>query len=96
MADPNEMQHLAAGLHSYSLMSVLAQEIVLCNFCQVDFGSYHPGYFGTARRVDFRQMTLLREIAEPKSVTDKYCDHCGRRLAFLRFLVKVRRAPEAG
>lgn len=91
--DPKELDHLAAGLHTYAVMRVFDMDIVLCNFCQVDFSSYSAGYFEKARRVGLgRGMVLVRDFPEPHPTKDKYCPTCGRRLAFLRFLAKVRAA----
>jgi len=90
-ANPGEIDHLANGRHTYAEVRVYGAVIVLCDFCQLDFGSYAAGYFGQARRARLGQgLTLVRQISEPRVSKDKYCPNCARRLAFLRFLADVR------
>jgi len=90
-ADPAELNHLAEGRHKYAAVSVLHSSIVLCDFCQVDFTSYDPEFFGQGR--GFRpgkDVVFVRDVLDPQPTKDKYCPKCGRRLAFLRFLAAVR------
>jgi hypothetical protein len=90
-ADPAELGHLAEGRHKYAEFRIFATAIILCDFCQVDFGSYAPDYFGRSHRVRYgKGLTFVRDILDPQPTKDKYCPSCGRRLAFLRFLADVR------
>ncbi len=90
-ADPAELGHLAEGRHKYAEFLVFNTAIVLCDFCQVDFGSYAPDFFGQSHRVRYgKGVTFLRDVLDPHPTKDKYCPNCGRRLAFLRFLAAVR------
>src|SRR4051794_5038082 len=38
--DPEELEHLSAGRHTYAELRIFGLTIVLCNFCWVDFSSY--------------------------------------------------------
>ena len=89
--DPKELEHLSEGRHTYAVMNVFGVDIVLCSFCQVDFSSYRPTYFGRASRAHFgRELAFVRDELNPRPTKDRYCPECGHRLAFLRFLAKAR------
>ena len=84
---PPELEHLKEGRHKYSELELFGATLVLCDFCQVDFDSYDPSYFGRTGGQRFsRQMHVLRDVTQPAMSKDKYCPNCNRRLAFLRFL----------
>jgi hypothetical protein len=88
-----ELEHLAAGRHSYAEMRAFGVNVVLCNFCRVDFSSYDPTYFGRTPVIrPEREMTFVRDVLNPSPGKDKYCASCGHRLAFLRFLEAARAA----
>lgn len=90
-ADPAELIHLAEGIHSYAEFLILDTPIVLCNFCKVDFNSYHAEYFGQTRRLRLgHDLTFVRDVTNPQAAKDKYCPSCRRRLAFLRFVTSIR------
>ena len=40
----SELREFAAGEHEYHLYRVFGPEIVPCDFCDADFGSYYPSY----------------------------------------------------
>ncbi len=87
--DSEELEHLAQGRHTYAEFTAFgALPIVLCDFCDADFGSYYAAYFGMAgeRLVGNDVLGFSRSI-DPQSVphSDKYCPACGHRLAFLNF-----------
>jgi hypothetical protein len=87
--DPQEFSHYRK--HTYSEVRVLDTDgLVLCDFCEVDFGSYDPTYFGLPRkhRIGFPQH--LRSVTTIGIDKDKYCPKCHKRLAFLKFLGAVR------
>lgn len=93
-ADPTELAHLAQRRHSYAEMRIFGVNIVLCNFCRVDFSSYDPTYFGLAPGTrSERDMVFVGDVLNPQPTKDKYCPNCGRRLAFLRFVAEVRAKP---
>src|SRR5262245_22994042 len=88
-AFPEELQHFAEGRHTYAEYRIFGElSLVLCNFCQVDFGSNDPRYFGLAEnvRIGFEKMSLVRNV-DPSPVTyDQVCPVCKHRLAYLRFV----------
>ena len=92
--DPKELQHLAERKHVYIEVLAFHLPIILCDFCLVDFSSYDPEYFNRRKgtRLDFSQFTVVRELDSPKIEKDKFCEACGRRLAFLRFVAAARDA----
>jgi len=95
--DPEELVHLAEGRHTYDEIETLGARVVLCDFCQADFSSYDPTYFGQPRsaRIGRSSMQLIRTIRDPRAAIDKFCPTCRHRLAFLRFVVEARDAAAA-
>ena len=89
--DPKELKHLAERRHTYAEVRIFGVNTVLCSFCQVDFSSYNPTYFGRSRGIrPGGDMVFKRDILHLHPTKDKYCPACGRRLAFLRYLAEVR------
>lgn len=68
------------------------QRIVLCDFCDVDFGSCDPVYFGfeKGKRVGYEDFNFVKEINDLEIRKDKYCPKCKHRLIFLTFVQKCR------
>lgn len=95
-AQPQEIEHFQAGLHTYARLEIFpGLELTLCNFCMVDFGSYDPSYLGLPRRarIGFERMRFVQDVREPtlgKGPKDKYCPECRLRLKFLRFVAAAR------
>lgn len=93
--DPEEIKHARAGIHHYAEYRIFGDlSLVLCNFCQCDFSSYDPTFFGLPRgtRVGMerpRGWEFVREV-EPVITKDKCCIHCKRRLPFLEFVADAR------
>ena len=88
-----EIEHALAGKHTYAEMRIFGDlSVVLCDFCQVDFGSLNPDYFGLPRnaRIGYERMQLVRDVPKAFIGKDKYCPQCNLRLAFLRFVVAAR------
>ncbi len=90
----SELLELATGDHVYREYRAFGHySLILCDFCDVDFGSYHPSYFnlpGQTATVG-EVLELVRTIdPTPYPIADSYCDSCGHRLAFLKFLSAVR------
>ena len=80
------------GEHTYAELLALGEPIVLCDLCQADFSSYHPTYFDRPQgtKLGRSEFVLVRELRSPTPAKDKFCPRCVQRLAFLRFLVRVR------
>lgn len=92
-AIPQEIEHALSGKHTYAEMRVFGDlTLVLCNFCQVDFGSYNPTFFGLPEdsRIGYEKMQFLRSVEDVFIGKDKYCPHCKHRRAFLEFVKNVR------
>src|SRR5882724_11749050 len=71
---PKEIEHALAGTHTYAEMRIFGElTLVLCNFCQVDFGSFHPEYFGlpTAAVIGYEKMQFLRTVDDVRIGKDK-------------------------
>lgn len=89
---PEELEHLKEGKHTYAEFDIVfGLKLILCNFCQVDFGSYKPETWGFSdnRRIGYGNMNFLREI-KPEISKTKFCANCGHSLSFLKFLAKVK------
>lgn len=87
-----EIEHALAGKHSYAEMRVFGDlSVVLCDFCQVDFGSFHPEFFGLPANtnIGYQKMQFVREV-DTFIGKDKFCPHCQMRLAFLKFVAAAR------
>ena len=90
---PEEIDHALSGRHRYAEMRILGDlSAVWCDFCQVDFGSFAPQFFGLAKgsKIGFEHMYFVRSV-DVHIGKDKYCPQCGYRLAFLNFVDEARR-----
>ncbi|MEO0660396.1 MAG: hypothetical protein AAFZ87_02560, partial [Planctomycetota bacterium] len=96
--DPSELDDLEAGVHTYARCRVFGLEIVVCNFCMVDFGSYEPTTFGPGGAPGpygyGRGLVDVAPVRDPGVEWDWVCESCERRLAFLRFLDDARRMSD--
>ena len=91
--NPIEIEHFHSRVHHYAEYEVFPGLcLVLCNFCDVDFGSNNPTYFGLSprTRIGYQTLRLVRLIEKPNLGKDKFCEACGLRLAFLRFVAQAR------
>ena len=90
---PIEINHFKDGKHKYNIYNVYnGLELQLCNFCDVDYGSYKSEYFGfnNNQRIGFENFELIKSIESPRLEKDKYCSKCKKRLRFLTFLNDMR------
>lgn len=88
---PSEIGEFERGEHDYHVFSIWGQKLVLCDFCDADFGSYFPDYFGLPEGPHPNYpLQLICELEHPSLVKDLYCQRCKHRLEFLSFLAKVR------
>jgi len=97
---PGEIDEALAGKHSYSEYQIFGDlSLVLCNFCQCDFGSYDPTYFGLPLRTKIGMMDrgwkFIRAVP-PVIVKDKWCPQCRERLSYLSFVVRARELHGGG
>lgn len=68
------------------------QRLILCNFCDVDFSSYDPTYFGFKKdkKLGLGDFNFVKEMLDKSLKKDKYCPACKHRLPFLKFIQKCR------
>ena len=88
-----ERDHCREGKHTYAEMRIFGDlTLVLCNFCQVDFGSTDPEFFGLPgnARIGYDKMQFVRDIQDVSITKDKVCPECQHRLPFLRFVQRAR------
>ena len=89
----NELKELSDGGHEYHKFSIFGEEIILCDFCDADFGSYYPDFFGLSGKVPADaqyELELIDKITNPTPIKDFYCEDCKHRYAFLNFIKKAR------
>jgi hypothetical protein len=87
-----EIEHTLAGKHTFAEMRIFDDlSLILCDFCQVDFGSFDPEYFGLEKgtNIGFHKMQFVRTV-QPTIAKDKICPACDRRLSFLKFVDEAR------
>jgi hypothetical protein len=91
--DPKELDDFRAGIHVYREWIIYNDlRLVLCDFCDVDFGSYIPSYFGfkNGKRLSLTDFAFVRDMHNPVIEKDNYCTECRKRLKFLKFLAAIR------
>jgi len=91
------LEECRTGHHTYAEYEVFpGVAAVLCNFCDVDFGSYDPTVFGlpNGTKIGSERMHLIR-VVKPEIGKDKYCPTCQHRLAFLTFKETAKEKNEA-
>jgi len=92
---PGETEHARSGRHTFAEYRVFGElSLVLCNYCECDFSSFDPGFFGLARGkrvgpLESKDWRFVRDIP-PAIVQDKCCPNCLYRLPFLEFVVRAR------
>ncbi len=92
-AEETELDEYREDYHKYREYEVFpGVYAVLCDFCDVDFGSYDPTHFGLPRgaKIGLEKMKFVRDIENEGITKDLYCAECGHRLSFLNFLVEAR------
>ena len=92
-----EIEHARNGQHTYAEMRIFGDlSLILCDFCQVDFGSYEPEFFGLPPKTEigFQKMQILRWIEDHSIQKDKVCPECHHRIQFLEFVSQARAMNE--
>ena len=88
-----EIEHAGSGRHTYAEMRIFGDlSLILCDFCQVDFGSHDPETFGLPPKtvIGFQKMQFVRSIDDCTIKKDKICPDCHHRVQFLTFVAHVR------
>ena len=86
-ADDFELDHYKE--HDYKEYELyFGQKLVLCDFCDVDFGSYDPAFFGfpTTTQIGYQDFNYIKDISDKNLRKGKYCPKCSHSLKFLKFV----------
>ncbi|MEZ5929311.1 MAG: hypothetical protein R3C55_12645 [Parvularculaceae bacterium] len=88
----SEIEHFNQRRHTYFLCEPFeGLNVILCDFCWVDFGAIHPEYFGLPRtQISHRLPHKLRQLDGLKIERDWVCEHCKARQQWLQFVVDCR------
>jgi hypothetical protein len=96
--DPRELKMLDDAAHSYHEVLVFGRfPIVLCDFCQIDFGTYPSYFFGLPRQqhLGFNDLHYSGTV-QPTLGQDWVCTSCGYRMAFSKFVQALRKHYGSG
>lgn len=88
-----EIEHFNEGIHTYKILNIYkGLKLQLCNFCEVDFGSYKSEYLGFKNKetLSCDDFDFVSEVKNPVITKDKYCPNCMKRLKFLNFIKELR------
>lgn len=91
--DPSSLERFKGGRHTYHAVKVFdGQELILCDSCMLNFGSFDPDFFGQPKGspIGFEHMEVVRQIQSPGQRPDRHCPACGYRLRFLKFVKDSR------
>jgi hypothetical protein len=93
--EPVEVESARSGEHHYALLRIGERQVLLCSFCQEDFGSDEPTWWRADMRAQpgCEKLEYLHAVDQQSTVRDKFCDQCGKRLAYLKFMQSTR--PDA-
>lgn len=88
----DELDEVRNGEHRYFRHRIWGEEIVLCDFCDADMGSYFQDYFGLpeGRVLSEAPLECIAEVESPQAIQEPWCSTCKHRHAFLRFLAAAR------
>ena len=87
----SELDELRRGEHEYHVYELWDEQLVLCDFCDADFGSYYPEYWGLPQGpLPDYPLKQVRKLEHPSIEADWYCATCKHRLAFLTLLKRAR------
>ena len=95
--DENEIQHFDEKKHVYAEFKVYGASLILCSFCDVDFSSYDPEFWGFPRnkRLGYGsegfQKLCEMPVASLSVKKGEFCPKCRARLTYLRALAEVRK-----
>ncbi|MGY3795823.1 hypothetical protein [Aquimarina sp. 433] len=94
-----EINHFKNGIHKYTVYEIYdGLELQLCNFCDVDFGSYKSEYLGLLgnRRIGYENFKFISSVQNPSIQKTKYCPECNKGIKFLTFLRDLRAKEKKG
>lgn len=90
---PRELEEFRKGAHTYNEYEVFpGHRMVLCDFCDADFGSYIPDYWGfpSPREMGLGEEQRTGSVESPGIEPDWFCPVCRYRLSFLAVRKRVR------
>lgn len=85
--DEIELDHYQE--HTYrEFEAYFKQKLILCDFCDVDFGSYNPAHFGfkKGKKINYTDFNFVKEITDKSLRLDAFCPSCNHSLGFLNFI----------
>jgi len=88
-----EILHFKENKHTYKIYDVhKGLHLTLCDFCDVDFGSYDSKYFGfeNGYQLSIKNFKFIKEIENPKISKDMFCAKCSHKINFLNFVFDIR------
>ncbi len=91
---PEELNHFHEGQHTYAELEIFPNyKLVLCDFCQVDFGSHDPEFYGfhRSKKIGYEYMKHTFKVVPLSIGQDKYCTSCQLRLKYLDFVAAIRK-----
>jgi len=93
--NPREIGECERKEHQYHRFTLFGCPVVLCDFCDADFGSYYPEYLGLPGKTpgDYPNgypLELVDRVEPACQGMDLYCTSCQHRLAYLLFIKAVR------
>lgn len=79
--------------HNYKEWEIVYdQRLILCDFCDVDFGSYKSDFFGfkNPRIIGFEHFNFVKDIKDKRLHTGLFCENCNMTHDFLKFVSVCR------
>lgn len=92
-ANPEEIEHFNKNMHIYRTYEIYkGLTLTLCDFCDVDFGSHKPEYFGftNGHRIGLQNFNFIKELKNPQITKAKFCNQCLAKHSFLKFIANIR------
>jgi len=78
--------------HTYKEYEIaFGERLILCDFCDVDFGSYKRDFFGfTNKHSGFEHLQFVRDIHDKSLRKGYFCSSCHMTHSFLKFVAVCR------
>jgi hypothetical protein len=86
---PQELEHLKEGMHTFEMLELLGQRVILCDFCRFDICSHGKDYWGTKRRIRMADVNHVK-IIEPQLIKTLVCPQCHQRVDWLEAVEAIR------
>lgn len=88
--DEFELDHFET--HRYNEHEIaFGAKLVLCDYCETDFGSYQKSFFGFKdRQLDMMDFKFVREVHDKSLRKGYFCPTCNMTAPFLEFVALCR------